>query len=397
MIVLSRPAHPFALASFSLLLLACPGGGAQETSEGSETSQGDSTTAGTTTDTVPGTGTGTSSGTPADTGTTTDPDGSSSTTETTEPPRAWVLVGNTRADDVIRIDAETGVVDGTLVASGAGGLYHPDTLLLRDGMLYVASGDTLDNSAILRFDATTGDFVDAFAEGGGLHRPYGFAFGGDGMLYVASFLSDELLRFDETTGDFIDVFGAGDGMPGGLNGPNDVKLGPDGALYVSTQGSVAVDGVPTYPGLPSEVLRFELPSDEPTVFVEQPTPLPDGLGFVSMLGVAFGPDCDAGACDLYTTDFAGGVRRHDETGATVWASSTSYVAGAATGALAFGNDGVLYVPAFDTADETGPGVLLRFDALTGDPLAGMGLEGAIFSGPDAALVRPVGVAFVMEE
>ncbi len=395
MIVPSRCPRPFTLASLPLLLAACPGG-EQGTSDGSETSQGDSTTAGTTTDPAPSTDADTSSGTPADTGSSTVPDGSSSTTEATEPPRAWVLVGNTRADDVIRIDAETGAVDGTLVAAGAGGLYHPDTLLLRDGMLYVASGDTPGDSAILRFDATTGDFVDSFAEGGGLHRPYGFAFGGDGMLYVASFLSDELLRFDETTGDFVDVFGAGDGMPGGLNGPNDVELGPDGALYVSTQGSVAVDGVPTYPGLPSEVLRFELPSDEPTVFVEQPTPHPDGLGFVSMLGVAFGPDCDAGACDLYTTDFAGGLRRHDETGAVVWESSTSYVAGAATGALAFGLDGEVYVPAFDTADETGPGVLLRFDALTGDPLAGMGLEGAIFSGPDAALVRPVGVAFVTE-
>lgn len=386
---------PFVFASLSLLLVACPGGGEEETSAGSETSQGDSTTVGM----DPSTSTSTDSSTSAstDSSTSLDPDGSSSTTEGTDPPTAWVLVGNTRGDDVVRIDAATGMVDGPLVASGAGGLYHPDTLLLRDGMLYVASGDTPETSAILRFDATTGDFIDAFAEGGGMLRPYGFAFGGDGMLYVASFLTDELLRFDDATGEFVDVFATGDGMPGGLNGPNDVKLGPDGALYVSTQGSVAVDGEPTYPGLPSEVLRFELPSNEPTVFVEQPTPLPDSLGFVSMLGVAFGPDCDAGACDLYTTDFAGGLRRHDATGAVVWEASTSYVEGAATGALAFGLDGEVYVPAFDTADETGPAVLLRFDALTGDPLAGAGLEGAIFSGPDAALSRPIGVTFLIED
>lgn len=378
------------------LLVACPGGGEAETTAGSETQQGDSTTLDTSTTTAPDTSTSTGPGTSTDSSTS-DADGSSSTTSGVEPARAWVLVGNTRGDDVIRIDAATGMVDAALIGTGAGGLYHPDTLLLRDGMLYVASGDTPETSAILRFDATTGDFVDAFAQGGGMHRPYGFAFGGDGMLYVASFLSDELLRFDDATGEFIDVFAMGDGMPGGLNGPNDVDLGPEGALYVSTQGSVAVDGEPTYPGLPSEVLRFELPSAEPTVFVEQPTPLPDSLGFVSMLGVAFGPDCEAGACDLYTTDFAGGLRRHDATGAVVWEVSTSYVAGAATGALAFGPEGEVYVPAFDTADETGPAVLLRFDALTGDPLPGEGLDGAIFSGPTGALLRPIGVTFLVED
>ncbi|MCX4241176.1 Vgb family protein [Paraliomyxa miuraensis] len=381
-----------ALSSLSLLLVACPEPEAEDTSSGSETTDGDTTAAPTDSGSTGSTGSSSDSSTSTVDSSST---GEDTTTGTVEP-RSWVLVGNTRGDDVIRIDAETGLIDGTMVAAGTGGLYHPDTLLIRDGMLYVASGDTPETSAILRFDATTGDLVDTFIMGGGLHRPYGFAFGGDGMIYVASFLTDELLRYDDTTGDFVDVFASGDGMPGGLNGPNDVKLGPDGALYVSTQGSVAMDGMPTFPGLPSEVLRFDLGTGQSTVHVQQPTPLPDSLGFVSMLGVAFGPDCDGGACDLYTTDFAGGLRRHDAMGAVVWEVSTSYVMGAATGALAFGSDGEIYVPAFDTADDTGPGVLLRFDAATGDPLPGDGLSGAIFVGPDSALVRPIGVAFVVE-
>lgn len=380
----------------SLSTGACEGGG----SDGDDTTSATTSTSlteGTTVSTSPLTDDTTTAGSTAVDATSTSTDDGEDTTSDTESgdPQAWVLVGNTRNDDVIRVDAQTGEPSG-LVAMGAGGLFHPDTLLLREGMLYAASGDTPETSAILRFDAQSGDFVDAFAEGGGMYRPYGFAFGDDGMLYVASFLSDELLRFDGTTGDFVDVFATGDGMPGGLNGPNAIAFGPDGGLYISTQGSVAVDGMPTYPGLPSEVLRFDVGSGQSTVFVEQPTPLPDSLGFVSMLGVAFGPDCDAGACDLFTTDFAGGLRRHDAQGATLWESSTSFVAGAATGALAFGVDGELYVPAFDTADETGPGVLMRFDGTTGDPLPAMGLGGALLLGPDAALVRPIGVAFLVE-
>jgi sugar lactone lactonase YvrE len=309
-------------------------------------------------------------------------------------PKDYVLVGNTRADNVLRIDPATGAVDGVHVAAAAGGLFHPDTLRVRDGLLYVASGDTPEESAILRYELETGEFVDEFIAGSGLHRPYGFAFAPDGNVYVASFLTDELLRFDATTGAFVDVFAAGDEMPGGLNGPNIVELGPDGGLYVSTQGSVAVDGAPTYPGLPSEVLRYDLATGVAEVFVAQPTPLPDSLGFVSMLGVGFGPDCDAGSCELYTTDFAGGLRQHDAQGQLVWEVSTSYVAGAASGALSFGRNGEVFVPAFDTADEMGPAVLQRFDASTGDPLPGMGLDGALFTGPDAALVRPIGVLFV---
>ena len=56
---------------------------------------------------------------------------------------------------------------------------------------------------------------------------------------------------------------------------------------MTTQGSVAVDGVPTFPGLPSEVLRYDITSGVSEIFIEQPDPSPDSFGFVSFLGIEF--------------------------------------------------------------------------------------------------------------
>ena len=101
----------------------------------------------------------------------------------------------------------------------------------------------------------------------------------------------------------MDVFAAGDGTPGTANGPDGMVFGPDGMLYVTTQGSVAVNGMPTYPGLPSEVLRYDIGTGVGEVFAEQPTPMADSGGYVSLLGVVFGPDCAGGSCDMFTSGF----------------------------------------------------------------------------------------------
>jgi glucose/arabinose dehydrogenase len=173
--------------------------------------------------------------------------------------RAVLLIGNTRGDNVIIVDEQTGELLGDFIPAGRGNLKAPDALVFGpDGHLYVTSGDTRANSAVLRFHGKTGEFLGTFSSGNGLFRPYGLAFGPDNYLYVSSFLSDQILRFSRQTGTFVDVFAQGNGQPGGLNGPNALAFGPDGALYVSTQGSVAVDGQPTFPGLPRQVLRFNL-------------------------------------------------------------------------------------------------------------------------------------------
>ena len=308
-----------------------------------------------------------------------------------------LLVGSGGDDAIIAFDERSGESLGEFVSSGSGGLIEPDTLSWGpDGQLYVSSGRSPSESAILRFDADSGAFIDRFASGGGLTRPYGHAFGPDGLLYVSSFLSDQILRYDAESGAFVDVFAAGSGEPGSANGPNGLAFGPDGKLYVTTEGSVAG----SFPGLPSEVLRFDIRTGQSEVFIAQPEASPDGLGYVSLLGLLFGPDCGErrgrGACDLFVSDFANDIRRYDLQGQLLAVLPTRYTdttpRSNAIGALALGARDQLFTVGFDQAAGVDAiGAVLRFDADDNRPRPLRPNAGALFVAPSAELARPIGV------
>ena len=115
-------------------------------------------------------------------------------------------------------------------------LSRPDGMVVGpDGALYVSSEL---GKAILRFDATTGQFLDVFAGSDipqpliGSFQPSGLAFGPDGHLYVASFQDHRVHRFDGSSGMHLGVFVTQNN--GGLLFPTALAFGPDDNLYVSS-------------------------------------------------------------------------------------------------------------------------------------------------------------------
>jgi outer membrane protein assembly factor BamB len=293
-----------------------------------------------------------------------------------------LLVGNTRGDNIVRLFEED-------LIEFIGGLSNPDHIRIVDDYLYVAVGDTLNSSTIYRKNLKSGDVDEDFLKGGGLLRPYGFDFY-KGRIYVSSFLTDKVIIYEMDSGNYIGVFAQGDGTEEGLcNGPNHISIHDD-KLYLTTQGSVAVDGEPEYLW-PSQIIVYDLLTGEGGIFAGPPDPLPDSLGFVSMLGIQI--YCEKYNCLAYTTDFAGGLRAYALDGTLVYEVSTSYDPGSTvTGALSV-VDGEIYIPGY--VSEDGGGVVQRFSAKDGSPLPASGQDGAIFVPPSDELIRPIGI-FALE-
>ncbi len=127
-------------------------------------------------------------------------------------PDGNLYVADYGTHSINRYDGATGAFIDLFVTSGSAGLLTPEGLVFGpDGNLYVASDD---ESRVLVFDGSTGAPIDlgngpgvfVQAGDGGLFLATGLEFGPDGNLYVGSWGSNEVLRFDGTTGAYIDDF-----------------------------------------------------------------------------------------------------------------------------------------------------------------------------------------------
>jgi streptogramin lyase len=140
------------------------------------------------------------------------------------------------AENVVRgYNGSSGAFISTLVTDGSGGLTDPRGMVFGpDGNLYVSSAST---NKILRYNGTTGAYIDDFATG--LNGPHGLTFGPGGDLFVSDYYSNSVLRFDATTGASKGAFVPA-ATSGGLSGPVGLLFGPDNNLYVSSSGSNAI-------------------------------------------------------------------------------------------------------------------------------------------------------------
>ena len=326
----------------------------------------------------------------------------------TPPSNAALLVGNSDSNNIIIFDEQAGNFLGNFTTPGSGGLRALDDLTFGpDGNLYVSSGgdsslnlfDPLypQDSSVLRY-SPTGDFLGVAASGNGLTRPYGTAFGPDGNLYVSSFRTNQILRFNPTTGEFLGTFASdnnnGLGSANGLNGPNGLLFGPDGSLYVATEGTANDASGNLVFAYDSQVLRYSPaqvtglePTTTPSVFISQPTALPESLGFVSLLGLALAPNND-----ILVSDFAGGIRRYNSAGELIDTLSTNYTATTPSnnfiGSLTFGSgdsSNNLYAVGFDFENNNVGSVL----AYTGAQGSSTAFTGTTFT--DSSLVRSIGI------
>lgn len=248
-----------------------------------------------------------------------------------------LLVGCFDGSKIVRFGMLSHQSD-VLVPSGQGGLNGTADVVCRgDGKLYAISQTS---NQVLRFDATTGAFLDVFvtAASGGLSTPTGMTFGPDGHLYVSSSANDRVLSYDGADGSFRGTFVAAGS--GGLNVPTGLTFGPDGHLYVSSRDT---DAILRYDGTTGAFLG---------AFVAT-----GGGGLDAPRGLAFGP-----GGDLYVGEEAhDSVRRYDgTTGAALGVFVTAGAGGLdRANDLAFGPDGRLYIASYNSNQ------VLAYDAASG--------------------------------
>jgi outer membrane protein assembly factor BamB len=290
------------------------------------------------------------------------------------PSGGYLFVDSFNTRDVLRYDEATGAFVNEFAKQNSGGLYSSVDMDFGPGHnLYVSNGLFSNQNRpndVLKFRGTDGAFLSDFADSGQLTDPRGIIFGPDGNLYVADGLDHgQVLRYDGTTGAFIDTFVAPDS--GGLSHPAQMLFGPDNNLYVDC-------------GDKSEVLRY---NGTTGTFIDVFVRPHDG-GLDHGVSMAFGPDGNLYVANTQLNLATGGgiLRYNGQTGAFM---NTFVPAGSGgmlkPFSILFGPSGNVYIGSAGAATgsqtaEPHTSTVLRFDGANGAFLG-------TFVGPDSGGLR----------
>ena len=194
---------------------------------------------------------------------------------------------------------------------------------------------------------------EAIAETG---RPNGLARTADGSIWVAESLRPSLVR--------IDLDGAKEAVLTGVEGepllwPNDLCIGPDGALYVTDSGLLVGDLLTDIPAnevsleweslpIDGKIVRFDPASGEATI-------LDRGYRFTN--GIAFGPDgalyvAESYSGEIYRCEFEAGRLGPREPWANVREPDFPEPGMRGPDGMAFSEDGRLWGAIFRQGDIT---------------------------------------------
>jgi streptogramin lyase len=181
-------------------------------------------------------------------------------------------------DSVIRYNGQTGAFIDVFVPSASNGLNGPDAGMIFgiDGHLYVPSffGDQ-----VMRFDGGSGAFMGVYIPTGSfqslLRNPRTILFRyGCNEVFVNNEVNGRVLRYNATTGAFIDRFVIGFAAPTGM------AFGPDKDLYVA---SIASNSVVKFSGLNGANLGTFIPSGSGGL---------NGVVFIRFLPMTGDANCD---------------------------------------------------------------------------------------------------------
>ncbi len=226
------------------------------------------------------------------------------------------------------------------------------------GIVYASN---FNANTITSYDLSTGAFLGTVvAAGAELSGANGLRIGPDGALYVTGQFSNDLVKYSPATGALIGVLDPGNAA--GLDSPQGMVFGPDGLLYVASSAN-------------DRIARFNPVTGN---FVDTFATL-DATGHNGPITPVF-----AGGY-FYVSAFDSGslLQLNAATGALL--NTFPGPPGFGLADMVVGPDGNLYVEAINLTDFTGN--ILRYSATTGE------LLGTFVPTGSGGLVSPGGLAF----